>query len=217
MDVAGTENDAEAVGVILAGGRALRMGGGDKCQLLLDGKTLLRWVVDAARPQVARLMLNANGRSQRFAAEQLPVRADVVAGYAGPLAGILTGMVWAREQYPGTDWLLSLAADTPFLPPDLAQRLMERAQQEEAQIVLAASGDRVHPVIGLWHCALRDDLSRALQEEGVRTVMQWVERYRWSAVDFSADDSNTSGPDPFFNINRPEDLETARVLCRRTR
>ena len=160
MDVESTVSSAEAVGVILAGGRALRMGGGDKSQLMLGDKTVLRWVVDAARPQVAQLMLNANGNSQRFAAEQLQVRADVVAGYAGPLAGILTGMVWAREQFPATEWLLSLAADTPFLPPDLADRLLQRARLERAQIVLAASADRVHPVIGLWHCALRDDLSR---------------------------------------------------------
>jgi molybdopterin-guanine dinucleotide biosynthesis protein A len=214
MDVESTVSSAEAVGVILAGGRALRMGGGDKSQLMLGDKTVLRWVVDAARPQVAQLMLNANGNSQRFAAEQLPVRADVVAGYAGPLAGILTGMVWAREQFPATEWLLSLAADTPFLPPDLADRLLQRARLERAQIVLAASADRVHPVIGLWHCALRDDLSRALQEEGARTVMQWVERYRWRVVDFSADGIDGFEVDPFFNINRPEDLEFARALCR---
>ncbi len=217
MDVESVANSAAAVGVILAGGRARRMGGGDKCQLLLDDKTLLHWVVDRVRPQVAGLMLNANGDHRRFVAEQLPVRADVVPGFAGPLAGILTGMVWAGEQFPETEWLLSLAADTPFLPPDLAQRLLERARQEQAKVVLAASGGRVHPVIGLWHCALRDDLCRALQDEGLRTVMQWVERQRWSVVDFSTDDGDAADPDPFFNINRPEDLEAARAICLRQR
>ena len=205
----------EAVGVILAGGRALRMGGGDKCQQMLGDRTLLRWVADAARPQVAALLLNANGDPRRFASEELLIRADVIAGFAGPLAGILTGMVWAREQFPDSEWLLSLAADTPFLPADLGARLLQQARQEQAQIVLAASGGRLHPVIGLWHCALCDDLSRALEEEGVRTVMQWVDRHSWSKVEFSGGEAGDAGADPFFNINRPEELAIARAICDR--
>lgn len=195
------------VGVLLAGGLARRMGGGDKCLRALGGRPILTHLIERAAPQVQALLLNANGDPARFAGFHLPVAADVVEGFAGPLAGVLTGLEWAREQHPGVRWVVSLATDTPFIPPDLVQRLLEAATREGAEIACAASLGRVHPVFGLWPTALAGDLRRALVEEGVRKIDVWTARYRLAVADFSV-----AGADPFFNTNRPEDLAEAERL-----
>jgi molybdopterin-guanine dinucleotide biosynthesis protein A len=195
------------IGVLLAGGQSRRMGGGDKSLRLLGGKTILARVVERARPQVAALVLNANGDPARFAAYGLPVAADVVEGYAGPLAGVLTGMEWARANAPAAHWLASFATDAPFLPTDLVARLGAAAADEGADMACAASAGQSHPVFGLWPVALAEDLKRAMVEEGVRKVDVWTARYRLVTVDFPA-----TPIDPFFNTNRPEDLAEAERL-----
>jgi len=196
------------IGVILAGGLATRMGGGDKCLQQLGDKTLLDRVIERAKPQVNQLLLNANGDLSRFDHIALPKASDVVDGYAGPLAGLLTGMTWAREHCPNAQWLLSIAADTPFFPEDLVSRLLAQAQQQNAQIAVAESGDKTHPVFGLWHLSLIDDLRTALVEEDIRKIFRWMKRHHWTAVHFPCIDDI----DPFFNINSPEDLARARAL-----
>jgi molybdopterin-guanine dinucleotide biosynthesis protein A len=195
------------IGVLLAGGQSRRMGGGDKCLRDLGGKTILARVIERARPQVSALVLNANGDPARFAAYGLPVAADVVEGYAGPLAGVLTGMEWARANAPGAHWLASFATDAPFLPTDLVARLGAAAADEGADMACAASAGQSHPVFGLWPVALAQDLKRAMVEEGVRKVDIWTARYRLVTVDFPA-----TPIDPFFNTNRPEDLAEAERL-----
>ena len=198
---------APIVGVLLAGGQSRRMGGGDKSLRLLGGKTILARVIERARPQVAALVLNANGDPTRFADYGLPVAADVVEGYAGPLAGVLTGMEWARANVPDALWLASFATDAPFLPTDLVERLGEAVADEGADMACASSAGRSHPVFGFWPIALAGELRRAMVEEGVRKVDVWTARYRLVTVDFS-----TEPIDPFFNTNRPEDLEEAERL-----
>jgi molybdopterin-guanine dinucleotide biosynthesis protein A len=195
------------IGVLLAGGQSRRMGGGDKSLRLLGGKTILERVIERARPQVAALVLNANGDPARFAAYGLPVAADVVEGYAGPLAGVLTGMEWARANAPEAHWLASFATDAPFLPVDLVEKLGAAVADEGADMACAASAGRSHPVFGLWPVALADDLKRAMVEEGVRKVDIWTARYRLVTVNFPAEPV-----DPFFNTNRPEDLAEAERL-----
>lgn len=195
------------IGVLLAGGQSRRMGGGDKSLRLLGGRTILERVIERARPQVASLVLNANGDPARFAAYDLPVAADVVEGYAGPLAGVLTGMEWARAHAPGAPWLASFATDAPFLPTDLVARLGAAVADEGADMACAASAGQSHPVFGLWPVALAQDLKRAMVEEGVRKVDVWTARYRLVTVDFPA-----TPIDPFFNTNRPEDLAEAERL-----
>ena len=197
------------VGVLLAGGQSRRMGGGDKSLRLLGGKTILARVIERARPQVASLVLNANGDPARFAEYGLPVAADVVEGYAGPLAGVLTGMEWACANAPDALWLASFATDAPFLPTDLVARLGSSVADEAADMACAASRGRSHPVFGLWPVALADDLRRAMIEEDMRKVDVWTARYRLVTVDFPAEPV-----DPFFNTNRPEDLEEAERLLR---
>jgi molybdenum cofactor guanylyltransferase len=197
------------VGVLLAGGLARRMGGGDKCLRPLGGKPILAQVIERARPQVAALVLNANGDPARFAAFDLPVAADVVEGFAGPLAGVLTGMDWARAHRPDCPWIATIATDTPFFPPDLVARMVAAVERDDADLACAASGGRAHPVFGLWPVRLANELRAAMVEEGIRKVDVWTARHPLVEVPFAADPV-----DPFFNTNRPEDLAEAERLLR---
>src|SRR5690625_2846399 len=197
----------EVCGLLLAGGQARRMGGGDKCLRLLNGVPLLERIIERARPQVRRLVLNANGDPERFAGFGLPVEADRVTGFAGPLAGILTGMEWAREQAPECAWLVSFATDAPFFPTDLVARLLEVQRREEAEIVCAASGGRDHPVFALWPVSLAPALRTAMIEEEIRKVDVFTARYRVARAEWSIEPF-----DPFFNANRPDDWVQAEKL-----
>ncbi|WP_170391810.1 molybdenum cofactor guanylyltransferase MobA [Ruegeria arenilitoris] len=206
------------LGVILAGGLATRMGGGDKGLLQLGGQSLLAHVIDRLAPQVAGLALNANGDPERFADLGLPVLTDSIAGYAGPLAGVLAGLDWAAGQ--GADCIVTAAADTPFFPRDLVDRLTRAAQGQAHPLALATTprtghealksggGRRVnrHPTFGLWPVALRDDLRAALTD-GLRKVVLWTDRHDGREALFPADPF-----DPFFNVNTPEDLIRAQHL-----
>jgi molybdopterin-guanine dinucleotide biosynthesis protein A len=200
------------VGVLLAGGQARRMGGGDKCLRQLGEASILEHVVARARAQVATLVLNANGDPDRFAAFGLPVVADVVEGFAGPLAGVLTGMEWARAQRPDCPWIATMATDTPFYPADLVARMLDAVEAAGAELACAASGGRAHPVFGLWRVRLADELRAAMIEEGIRKVDVWTARHRLVEVPFATDPI-----DPFFNTNRPEDLTEAERLLRAIR
>jgi len=195
------------VGLILAGGQSRRMGGGDKALRLLAGIPLLERVIERLRPQVDALVLNANGDPARFAQFALPVVADSVPGFAGPLVGVLAGLDWAASQRPDCPYIVSVATDAPFLPVDLVARLAEGLNETGADLSCAASGGRSHPVFGLWPVRLRENLRRAVIEEGIRKVDLWTSRHELATVPF-ADEL----VDPFFNTNRPEDLETAAAL-----
>ena len=197
-------------GVLLAGGLSRRMGGGDKCLRALGGRTLLERVIERARPQVSALVLNANGDPARFASYGLPVTADAVKGFAGPLAGVLTGLEWAARNAPECEWVASFATDAPFLPTDMVQRMVDALAAERAEMACAASGGRAHPVFGLWPVSLADALRRALVAEEVRKVDVWTARYRLIEVEFPVEPI-----DPFFNANRPEDLKAAEEALAR--
>ncbi len=200
----------EIVGVLLAGGLARRMGGGDKCLQPLAGRPLLAHVVERVRPQVSRLILNANGDPARFAAFGLTVVADGIEGFAGPLAGILAAMNWARENAPAAGWIASFPTDAPFLPVDLVARLYGAAMAEGKPLACAVSKGRSHPVVGLWRVGLADDLAHALVEEGLRKIDLWTPRHGIAEVAWPA-----ATIDPFFNANRRGDLaEAERLLAR---
>ncbi len=197
------------LGLVLAGGQATRMGGGDKCLLPLAGRPLLAHILDRFRPQVARVALNANGDPARLARFGLPVAGDVLAGFPGPLAGVLTGLEWARDHAPDLKWVATVPGDGPFLPLDLVARFLA-AVEAGAELVAASSGGNANPVIGLWPVALAPALRRALVEEGLRKVDRWTARYRLATVDWPAEPL-----DPFFNCNTPEELsEAERLLAR---
>ncbi len=200
------------VGLLLAGGLSRRMGGGDKALRLLGGQTLLDHVIARIRPQAAALVLNANGDPARFARFGLPVVADSIPDFAGPLAGILAGLDWAAEHRPDCPLVLSVATDAPFLPDDLAARLVQGMAAAGADLACAASAGQAHPVIGLWPVRLRADLRHALLAEAIRKVDVWTGRYRLATVEFPV-----GAIDPFFNANRPEDLERAATLLSASR
>ena len=191
-------------GVILAGGRASRMGGGDKGFLPLGDSAILGHVIDRFAPQVADLALNANGDPARFAEYGLPVIADSIEDYPGPLAGVLAGLDWAADR--GATHIVTAAADTPFFPGDLVPRLLAAAEDQSKPIALARTENGRHPTFGLWPVALRDDLRLALKD-GVRKVVLWTDRHGTAMADF-----RTGRFDPFFNVNTPEDLAEARRL-----
>lgn len=197
------------LGVILAGGLSRRMGGGDKTLLRLGGQTLLARVMAQLAPQVGAMAINANGDPVRFAESGLPVIADSVDGFAGPLAGVLAGLDWAAAN--GAERIVTVAADTPFFPRDLVARLDAAASAQGVPIALAASDDPVrglsrHPTFGLWPVALREDLRSALQA-GTRKVVVWTDPHGCAVAEFS------STPfDPFFNVNTPEDMQVAEDL-----
>ena len=191
-------------GTILAGGQARRMGGGDKGLLAIGDRTMLDHVIERLAPQVAELALNANGDETRFAEFGLPVLADPVAGYAGPLAGVLAGLDWASGREVAN--IVTAAADTPFLPTDLVTRLLDAAMDQNMQIALASTATGLHPTFGLWPVALRDDLRTALSE-GVRKVVDWTDRHGVARAEFPVGEF-----DPFFNVNTPEDLDRAQGI-----
>jgi molybdopterin-guanine dinucleotide biosynthesis protein A len=195
------------VGLLLAGGQSRRMGGGDKTLRLLRGKTILERVIERLRPQVAALVINANGDPARLAEFGLPIVPDSVPGYAGPLAGVLAGLDWAAANRAECEAVVSVATDAPFFPGDLARRLAAGAREADAPLACAASRGRAHPVFGLWPIRLRQDLRRALVEEGIRKVDLFTARYPLATVSFTAEPI-----DPFFNLNRPEDVDAAEAL-----
>lgn len=197
----------QPLGVILAGGQATRMGGGDKGLLRLGGQTLLDHVIERLEPQVAEVALNANGDPARFSSLRLPVLADSIAGFVGPLAGVLAGLDWAAAR--GGDAIVTAAADTPFFPCDLVPQLLLRGEGMTHPLVLAATpdvkrGTARHPTFGLWPVALRDDLRTALNG-GLRKVVLWTEQHGGREALFPQEQA-------FFNVNTPEDLAQAEAM-----
>jgi molybdenum cofactor guanylyltransferase len=198
----------EVPGVLLAGGLARRMGGGDKPMRSILGRTILERVIARLSPQCDGLILNANGDPARFAAFGLPVVADDVADYPGPLAGILAALDWMAAKRPEVEYVLSAAADCPFLPRDLVARLAAAREEQGAELAVAASGGQTHPVIGLWSVRLRGELRHALVKEDIRKIDRWTARYKLATVSWPA-----APLDPFFNANTVEDIAEAERLA----
>jgi molybdopterin-guanine dinucleotide biosynthesis protein A len=195
-------------GLVLAGGLARRMGGGDKAFIRIGEQTILDRVLDRLAPTCAGIVLNANGNPSRFASYELPVVADSVPDFAGPLAGILAGLDWVAAHRSDVAWMVSAPGDCPFLPRDLVARLHAARREAGAPLACAKSGDWRHPVVGLWPVALRDDLRRALVEEDMRKIEVWTGRHGIALAEWP-----TEPVDPFFNVNTPDDAAEATRLA----
>jgi molybdenum cofactor guanylyltransferase len=200
------------LGLVLAGGRASRMGGGDKTLLELGGITILDRVLARIRPHCTSIVLNANGDPSRFAAYALPVVADEVPDFAGPLAGILAGLEWAARAQPAAEWIASVPGDCPFLPRDLIPRLHEARLAEGKILACARSGEWRHPVVALWPVALCADLRRALFDEDLHKIELFTGRYDVAVAEWP-----DRPVDPFMNVNTPEDLAAAADIAAQNR
>jgi molybdenum cofactor guanylyltransferase len=197
------------LGVILAGGRATRMGGGDKGLKRVGGQLMLARVIDRIGPQVERMIISANGDAERFIDFDLPVIPDDLPDHPGPLAGILAAMDFAAEM-TSSNLVLSVAADCPFLPHDLCPRLLALQKLHDSRISIARSGGFAQPTTALWDISLRHDLRKALAEEGLRKIDAFTARYPTTSVDWPV-----TPLDPFFNANTPQDLALAESLAAR--
>ena len=197
----------QVLGVVLAGGLSRRMEGGDKSLKLVSGKTLIERVLARFGPQVPELIINANGDTALFSHLGHTIVPDVFGGFAGPLAGVLTGLSWAEENRPDVTHVLTVPCDGPFLPVDYGAQMTR--QMRQADIAMAHSNGRTHPVAGLWPVRLKSSLATAL-EKGVRKVDLWTADFDVALVEFS----NEDGVDPFFNANRPGDLQQAEKFLK---
>ncbi len=197
----------DCVGILLAGGRARRMGGGDKALRKTGGISLLAHVIAALRPQCEGLVLNANGDPARFAGFDLPIVADDLPGFMGPLAGILAGLDWIAAHRPDVALAISVPTDTPFLPDDLAARLIDARAKDNALIACARSGGRTHQAVAVWPVPIRNDLRHALVVEDMRKVEAFLQNYSRAIVEWP-----TLPYDPFFNTNDPNDLAAAETI-----
>jgi molybdopterin-guanine dinucleotide biosynthesis protein A len=196
------------LGLVLAGGLARRMGGGDKARIKIGGATILRRVLACIAPQCSRVIINANGDPARFADAGLPVVADSVPDFAGPLAGIRAGLDWAAANAPDCAWLASVPGDCPFLPRNLVARLHEARIKAAVPLACARSGEWRHPVVAIWPVALREDLRRALLDEDLHKIELWTARHGVAIADWL-----DAPVDPFFNVNTPEDAARAEAIA----
>ena len=199
----------EIVGLILAGGRSRRMGGIDKTLLQLGGRPLVSQVLDHLQPQVNQIIINTNAEPALFADFGVKIINDTIAGYQGPLAGILAGLEWAVDK-PDISHLLSVAGDTPFFPNDLAGRLL--AHSGAGRGAVATSHGRVHPTFALWPVTLRNALATFMKSGDTLRVTTFIEQICLEVVDFQFEQHGANIIDPFFNINTHEDLVEAERL-----
>lgn len=197
------------LGLVLAGGLARRMGGGDKALIEIGDRTILDRVLETLTPQCDGIILNANGDPQRFARFGLPVVADDIPDFAGPLAGILAGLDWAAAHRREIEWMVSVPGDCPFLPSDLVLRLHTARDEAGAKLACARSGEWRHPVVGLWNVSLRDDLRHALVDEDLHKIEVWTARHGVAIAEWPM-----TPMDPFFNVNTPEDRARANEIVR---
>ena len=201
----------DVTGVVIAGGRSARMDHREKALLDLAGEPMIKRIAERLRPQVGRMVINANGDPKRFVQFELPIVADTIEGHEGPLAGLQTGLQWARAETPDARFIASVAADTPFIPDDLVARLLAALKDAGASSAIASSGGEWTPVVGLWSVALAAALAEALRQ-GVRAVHRFATARGSAVVEFPFVEIGGQRIDPFFNVNTPEDLEKARAL-----
>jgi len=178
------------------------MGGGDKCLLRVQGSPLIAHILDALAPQTRDILINTNSDPAPFLKFGLPVLPDAIPGFQGPLAGLLTGMLWSRRRHPHQAYLLSVAGDVPFLPHDLVARLHASLAGGQADVAIAACPHFTHPTIGLWPVDLAQRLEHDLTETGIRSMLDWIAGFRVTRTEFPSD--------VLVNINTPAELNSCQ-------
>lgn len=200
-------NQTTCVGVILAGGQSRRMGGGDKCLLPINGKSILQRTIERAKSQVSTLLFNCNGDKARFNFIGLPLVKDILDGWRGPLAGIHASLSWMDTYQPDAEWLVSFAADTPFFPENLAKELLKRAQGKNYEVIVATHKNEIQPLFALWNISLLSKLEEHLHNNGNPKMQAWIKSQQHMCVEFE-----NIYQDPFFNINTPADISAAESM-----
>ena len=194
-------------GCILIGGRSLRMGGGIKSLKNFNRKTILDRVIERAQKQVKIIAINSNTKDKILSKYNLPIFADVIEGYLGPLAGIHASLIWSKSNNPENEWVITFAGDTPFFPNNMVESMYDIAIKQNKKIIIAHSFKRDHPVFGLWHVSLEKNLFNSIKNEKVRKIDLWAKKFFFATVDFTNDKY-----DPFFNINTMGDLFKAKDI-----
>ena len=196
----------EIIGCILIGGKSTRMGGGIKSLKYFNNKSIIERIIEKSRKQVSELIINSNNNLdlKRYS---LPVFSDFIKGYLGPLAGIHASMNWVKKNRPNKQWLVTFAGDTPFFPDNIVEELFNEADKKNKKIILAKSNKRNHPVFGIWHISLEENLKQSIIKHNARKIDEWAQKYSYGLVDFS-----NKKYDPFFNINEPNDLIIAEKM-----
>ena len=199
-------DSAHIAGVVLAGGRATRMGGQDKGLLMIDGQAMVVRIAEALRPQVEILLINAN-RNHAIYAELTgcPLIGDHIGDFAGPLAGMAAALNYTELPY-----LVAVPCDSPFLAPDLVSRLYQALQAQQAEIAMAMLNDRPQPVFVLLSRQLLPSLTRFL-ESGGHKIIDWYYQHRVAEVDFS------DRAQMFENINTPQEQDRIEQQLRQAR
>lgn len=200
----------DIAGLLLIGGLSRRMNGTNKGLMDLGGKTLLEHGLNRLSEQTHPVAINANHDLEQIEQFRVPVVKDTFEGYQGPLAGILAGMEWARDHAPNATWLMTAAGDSPFFPNDLVSKL--KARLGDSEIVLATAQGVPHPIFGLWHLDLSEKLRKFMEQETTRKVRAFTDMHRLAFCPIEPVIMNGHEIDPFFNINRPQDLDEAREL-----
>jgi molybdenum cofactor guanylyltransferase len=200
------------VGAVLAGGQARRLGARGKSAHMLGGRPLIRHVYDRVRDQVGEVVVNGSPETARLLAANVRSVSDLTAdgaieGRAGPLVGILSVLEWAADERPGVEWIATFPTDTPFLPKDFVARARNALSGDGADIACAASGGRVHPVVGVWPVGLAPALRRMVVDDGVRRADAILETFGVARIKYEPEPV-----DPFFNVNTADDLAAAEEL-----
>ena len=195
------------IGSILTGGKSSRMGGGLKGFKKFNNQSIFDRVYHRSKNQVSNLIINSNIVTDDFDKYNLPVFSDVIKGYLGPLAGIHASINWTRINYPESEWIVTFASDTPFFPKQLVKTMYAKAKKNNKKIVLARSFKRNHPIFGLWHTSLEKDLADCILKKNIRKIEEWAKDYNYKNINFE-----NNKYDPFFNINRPDDLIKAQKI-----
>ena len=199
----------KVIGVILAGGQSRRFGGGDKFLKKLNGNLIIDHVINRLQSQTDELIINSNSSANLFREQGLAVVPDTIKGFAGPLAGILTGMEWVLQNRSNCEWIATFPSDAPFIPLNCVKEMQTCAKAEKSDIVCTSSGQRTHPVCGLWNVKLAPILRKGMINEGIRKIDLWTSRHQLSIIKFP-----DHPYDPFFNINRRDDLEQAEKIIK---
>ena len=197
-------NKEKILFAILAGGQSKRFGGGFKTFTKISGTTILNQIINTLNNFSNDIIINANNLDE-FKNLNQPIVKDKFEGFLGPLAGIHASILWAINNNSEKEWVFTVPSDTPFLPSNLTDKFLS-SYSSDADILIARSNQRHHPVVAMWHVSLLKSLEKELESKNSK-IMLWVKKHKYKFVEFNDNQENN-----FFNINTQEDLTNAKKI-----